>query len=153
MLEILKRFVKKILKGKTMNRPKDRKELEEILRRAFEIDRTLPNAIPSPPSSLIGKMIVIPDTERSLEDINEDMKHNRSLLTAEDIELWENVNEWLKGIEEVNRFVVIKRCQGFGWKKIGILLAKKNLTMRVMERTTLWRYFKEGLDEILSKIK
>lgn len=135
-----------------MKIPTNRKELEEALRRFFEIDRALPSVMPKNPKSLIGKMIVIPDTERSIEDINEDMQRNRGLLTAEDLLLWETANEWLKKARFLNRLVVKRRCQGMGWKGISRELVNKGISDRHWHRATLWRHFVEGLDEILRKI-
>jgi hypothetical protein len=149
MIQAIKGFVLRLIKGKKTMKPSDKKELEEIIRRAFEIDKILPNVIPQPPTSLIGKMIVIPDTERSIEDINEDVQRNRALLNSDDVALWEEVNEWFKGIDALNRAVVIKRCQGKGWKRIAKELVKEGRTYRYLHRATLWRHFNEGLEEIL----
>lgn len=132
--------------------PHDKKELEEVLRKFFDIDRCLPRVKPSDPKSLIGKMIVIPDTERSIEDINEDMERKRT-ITMEDIELWIAANKWICLIaSKAIREVVIKRCQGKGWKRIAGEMAKEGISKRYLHRTTLWRNFNDGLDEILRKI-
>ena len=132
-----------------MKKPENRKELEEALRRFFEIDKVLPSVRPSNPKSLIGKMIVIPDTERSIEDINEDCQR-RITLTAEDIILWEVANDWLNLIKnKTNKFVVKRRCMGKGWKKISTELCKEGYTQRQLHRVSLWRNFTDGLDEIL----
>lgn len=155
MIGIIKTVIGKFKMKKemgNMKKPENRKELEEALRRFFEIDRALPSVMPKNPKSLIGKMIVIPDTERSIEDINEDMQRNRGLLTAEDLLLWEVSNIWMGYASEKNRVVVKLRCGGMGWKKISRELVKMNLCERNVTRMTLYRWFITGLDEILRSI-
>ena len=152
MVKFLKCFFM-LLKGQIpMKPPQNKKELEDTIRKFFEIDRALPKVVPAQPASFIGKMIVIPDTERSLEDINEDIKRNRCFLTREDLQLWENVNAWFKGIKGLNRYVVIKRCQGKGWKRIAKELVREGHAYRYLHRATLWRHFNEGLEEILKNV-
>ena len=154
MIKAIKTFFNNLFKKEVpqMKKPQSRKELEEALRRFFEIDKVLPAVKPSNPKSLIGKMIVIPDTERSIEDINEDFKH-KITLTAEDIILWETANDWLCLIKNrQNRAVVQKRCMGKGWKRISRELCKEGHTQRQLHRVSLWRNFSDGLDEIIRKI-
>ena len=154
MIKFISSIVRKVFKkeGTKMKKPQNRKELEEALRRFFEIDRVLPSVKPSNPKSLIGKMIVIPDTERSIEDINEDFKH-KITLTAEDIILWEVANEWICLIKnKANRAIVQKRCMGKGWKRISRELCREGYTQRQLHRVSLWRNFIDGLDEIIRKI-
>ena len=132
-----------------MRTPTNRKELETALRRAFEIDRMLPKVAPKVPTSLIGQMIVIPDDERSIQDMQEEYEKARERLTAEDMELWESANTGLQTIRGIRWAVVKKRCQGMGWKRIGGYLVKKEYADRVLHRHTLLNYFYDGLNEIL----
>jgi len=148
-------FVKQIVKFwkgiMPMKKPENKKELEEKLRKFFEVDRALPKVVPSLPVSLIGKMIVIPDDERSIEDILEDADRFKSFLTTEDIALYDAVAEWFKLVHGLNRAVVIKRCMGKGWKRIAKELVKDGHSYRYLHRATLWRHFNEGLEEILKR--
>lgn len=155
MIGIIKTVIGKFKMKKereNMKKPENRKELEEALRRFFEIDKVLPSVRPSNPKSLIGKMIVIPDTERSIEDINEDCKRYIT-LTSEDIILWQVANDWICLIKNIlHRDVVKKRCMGKGWKRISRELCKEGKTLRELHRDTLWNYYRDGLDEIIRKI-
>lgn len=121
-----------------------RKEVENIIRRAFEVDRAMPFPRPSNPKSLIGKMIVIPDT-RAATDV-EEREYIR--LTAEDIKNWETVMfDWMPQLKGAQKAVVKYRCCGMGWKRIARTLQEKKLTFRTLDRSTLWRMFQHGLDE------
>lgn len=121
-----------------------RKEVENIIRRAFEVDRAMPFPRPSNPQSLIGKMIVIPDT-RAATDV-EEREYIR--LTAEDIKNWETVMfDWMPQLKGAQKAVVKYRCCGMGWKRIARTLQEKKYTFRVLDRSTLWRMFQHGLDE------
>ena len=125
-----------------------RKEVENIIRRAFEVDRAMPFPRPSNPQSLIGKMIVIPDT-RAATDV-EEREYIR--LTAEDITNWETVMfDWMPQLKGAQKAVVKYRCCGMGWKRIARTLQEKKITYRVLDRTTLWRMFQHGLDEFVDK--
>lgn len=135
-----------------MRTPSNRKELETMLRRAFEIDRMLPKVAPKNPTSPIGQMIVIPDDERSIQDMQEEYERARERMTQADMELWEAANEWMRTIHGIRWAVVKKRCQGMGWKRIAGYLVKKEYADRNLHRATLFRYFCEGLDEIVRKI-
>ena len=135
-----------------MKTPTNRKELEDALRRAFEIDRMLPRVAPKHPTSTLGQMVVIPDDERSVEDLQEEWEAARERVTAADMELWEAANKWLCTIRGIRWAVVKKRCQGMGWKRIAGYLVRKEYADRHLHRATLLRYFYEGLDEIVRKI-
>ena len=125
-----------------------RKEVENIIRRAFEVDRAMPFPRPSNPQSLIGKMIVIPDT-RAATDV-EEREYIR--LTAEDIKNWETVMfDWMPQLKGAQKAVVKYRCCGMGWKRIARTLQEKKYTFRVLDRSTLWRMFQQGLDEFVDK--
>ena len=120
-----------------------RKEVENIIRRAFEVDRAMPFPRPSNPKSLIGKMIVIPDT-RAATDVDE---REYIRLTAEDIKNWETVMfDWMPKLHGAQKAVVKYRCYGMGWKRIARTLQEKKYTFRVLDRSTLWRMFQHGLD-------
>ena len=130
--------------------PGNRKDLEKALRRAFEIDRMLPKVGPNSVGTLIGRMIVIPDDERSIEDVLEDC--TRKKVTRDDIELWAAANDWMQTISGLRYLVVKKRCQGMGWKRIAKYAEEKKIADRMFDRTTLWRIFNKGLDDIIRKI-
>jgi hypothetical protein len=125
-----------------------RKEVEEIIRRAFEIDRAMPFPRPKNPASLIGKMIVIADL-RAATDV-EEREYIR--ITADDIKLWETVMlDWMPQLKGAQKAVVKYRCCGMGWKRIARTLVEKKITYREFGRTTLWQMFVHGLDEFVNK--
>lgn len=122
----------------------NRKEVEQTIRRAFEIDRAMPFPRPKNPASLIGKMIVIPDT-RAATDVDE---REYIRLTAEDVTNWETVMfDWMPKLHGAQKAVVKYRCCGMGWKRIARTLKEKQITYRELGRTTLWQMFNHGLDE------
>ena len=128
------------------------KEVEETIRKAVEIDRMLPSIKPRSGGSLLGRMIVIPDNERSLDDVLADVERNRNNITREDIALWYHVlTVWIPPLDSLQREIVKLRCSGMGWKRIGKHLAEHRFSDRVLYRTTLWRIFREALEAILRK--
>lgn len=125
------------------------KEVEAKIRRAFEIDKVLPFPRPKSAECLLGRLVVIPNTERSFEDIAEDAKY---IITQEDWDLWHEVMfEWMPKLHGVQRAVVKYRCCGMGWKRIAKMLYDKEFTHRTLDRSTLWRIFAHGLDEFCAK--
>lgn len=127
------------------------KEVEEKIRRAIWTDRKLPKVGLSYPKSPVGKMMAIDDTQRSLEDIMEDIPF-RERPTKEDIENWHVVMfVWLPALEPISREIVVRRCSGMGWKRIIRVIIDKKISDRILSRTTLWRIFKDALEEILIK--
>ena len=130
------------------------KDVEAAIRRAFEVDRILPAVRPKNSGSLLGKMIIIPDTERSLEDLIEDSERDRHNLTREDLELWRVVmSEWLPSLKSVEREVVKCRCSGMGWKLVSRKVYEAGASNRHLGRSTLWRLFHSGLEAILRDLK
>lgn len=127
------------------------KEVEEMIRRAFEVDRILPPVVKRSGGSLLGSMVVIPDTLRSLEDLAEDAARDWRNLSDEDLRIWWMVcADWLPKLKSPFREIVKKRCQGKSWKRISRELYHEKTTNRELERTTLWRSYNEGLCKILT---
>jgi hypothetical protein len=90
-------------------------------------------------------MVIIPNTERSFEDVAEDAK---AIVTQEDYDLWHQVMfEWMPKLHGAQKAVVKYRCCGMGWKRIARMLVEKNFTYRTLDRSTLWRMFQHGLNE------
>lgn len=136
-----------------MIRPNNRKELEILLRKFFDIDKRLPRVGHNKGTdSPLWKFVIIPDDYRSPEDVLEDLDIVKVPVTADDLEIWEICNHFLVLISGIGREVVIKRCQGMGWKRIAGHLVKRGFSKKRLSRQILWRYFSEGLDEILRKI-
>ena len=105
-----------------MRYPNTRQELEDMIRRAFDVDRRLPRVGHKGIESPIWKLVMIPDDERSPEDVLEDLAESRMNITREDLALWETVSGWMRLIHGIRRAVVKKRCQGMGWKRILLAL-------------------------------
>jgi hypothetical protein len=133
-----------------MLQPRDTKEIETLLRRAFEVDRILPPVFRKTTGCTLGAMVVIPDDLRSLEDLTEDAARDWRNLTQEDLNIWSEALEWLPKLKTPQREVVKKRCQGKSWKRISRELYQEKATSRELERTSLWRIFHDGLDRILT---
>ena len=135
-----------------MRYPNTRQELEDMIRRAFDVDRRLPRVGHKGIESPIWKLVMIPDDERSPEDVLEDLAESRMNITREDLALWETVSGWMRLIHGIRRAVVKKRCQGMGWKRIARYLVEHDYTDRHLHRSTLLRYFYDGLDDIVRRI-
>lgn len=129
------------------------KEIEEAIRKAFEIDRILPSGKPKSSGCLLGRLTVIPDDLRPLDDIIEDAANNWHNLSKEDLRLWyEVMSLWIPYLSNPHKEVVKKRCSGKGWKRVARELYESGLSERTLDRTTLWRIFQRGLDDILRKL-
>ena len=133
-----------------MRYPNTRQELEEMIRRAFDVDRILPPAFNARMKGCsLSNLIVVPDDERSPEDVLEDLADSRMNITREDLALWQEVMfKWLPVLNGIEREVVKCRCRGMGWKRIGKHLSERSLSDRGLSRTTLWRIFVSGLERI-----
>ncbi len=128
-------------------------ELETKIRRAFDVDKMLPKVGPSSSGSLLGRLMVIPDDQRSYQDVLEDLRNDRRNLTTDDIELWWTVMcGYLTKISGIEHEVVKLRCAGMGWKRIAKRLVEGEFSERMLHRATLWRFFRRGLEDILRKI-
>lgn len=133
-----------------MKKPSNRRELEEMIRRFYQVDRLLPPVLPAPIRSELARYIIIPDDERSPEDVLADIDRR---TTSEDFEVWDNVGRWLCEVPWcLDKQIVCLRCQGRGWKKIAYVLQEKKYTDRFLHRASLWRHFNSGLDEMLKVI-
>lgn len=133
-----------------MKKPSNRRELEEMIRRFYQVDRLLPPVLPAPVRSELARHIIIPDDERSPEDVLADIDRR---TTSEDFEVWDNVGRWLCEVPWcLDKQIVCLRCQGRGWRSVARVLYRKNFTPVRFNRVTLWRHFETGLDEILRRI-
>lgn len=127
------------------------KEIEEVIRRAFEIDHLLPPVFANKTrGSTLGSVVDIPDTLRSLDDLAEDPR--LQYATAEDLEIWNMVMfNWLPCVSLLEREIIRCRCRNMGWKRIARHLCQRKFADRELYRTTLWRTFQDGLKTILTK--
>lgn len=117
------------------------KEIEHMIRRAMWTDRKLPKVGPYRAKSPLGALSPTPDTERSVEDILQDIPY-RERPTKEDIENWETVMfTWLPRLEPCERDIVVKRCSGMGWKRVAFELN--------CHKSTVWRRFNAALTTLL----
>lgn len=125
-----------------MLRIKDKKEIEEIIRRAIWTDRKLPKVGIKVPSCYLGSVIVSAE-QRSANDFLADIPlYERP--TQEDIKNWEIVMfHWLPQLDPISREIVFKRCSGMGWKSIAY--------QSKIDRITVWRQFKKALEFLLKK--
>ena len=124
-------------------------KVEDIIRRAFEIDAVLPRVKPQELNSMIGKVVVIPDDERSHQDVLEDVAGKIDIVMAEDVKLWYMVmTEWMPKLTRIQRKVIELRVKGMGWKRIGKIIYDGKISERYLYRTTLWRIYKSGIEEL-----
>lgn len=124
-------------------------KVEDVIRRAFEIDAVLPRVKPQELNSMIGKVVVIPDDERSHQDVLEDVACKIDIVMAEDVKLWYMVmTEWMPKLTRIQRKVIELRVKGMGWKRIGKIIYDGKISERYLYRTTLWRIYKSGIEEL-----
>ena len=129
----------------------DKKGVEEAIRKAFEIDKVLPKVKPQTVNSLLGNLVIISDDERSADDVLEDIAHKSEVVMAEDIKLWYMVmTDWMPRLTAIQRKVIELRVKGLGWKRIGNILCDAKISERYLYRTTLWRIYKSGIDDLLT---
>jgi hypothetical protein len=124
-------------------------KVEDIIRRAFEIDAVLPRVKPQTISSILGNMVIIPNDERSHQDVLEDIEHRGEVVLSDDVKLWYNVmTEWMPKLTPVQRKVIELRVKGMGWKRIGKILYDGKISERYLYRTTLWRIYRSGMEDL-----
>ena len=129
----------------------DKKGVEEAIRKAFEIDKVLPKVKPQTVNSVLGNLVIIPDDERSADDVLDDIAHKSEVVMAEDIKLWYMVmTDWMPRLTAIQRKVIELRVKGIGWKRIGKILYDAKISERYLYRTTLWRIYKSGIDDLLT---
>lgn len=131
---------------------KNIKELSLAISKAIDIDRSMPRVAPDGANCLLGKMAVIPDIERSLEDLKEDALR-REMMQGGDYKLWwDCMHHWLPSLDTIHRQIVMKRCGGMGWKRLATYLREKDYSDRILSRMTLYRMNKDGLKLIFDTL-
>lgn len=131
-------------------RLKTKKDVEKIIQKAFEIDNSLPNVKPSSYHSLLGKLIIIPDDERSADDVLEDLNHFKQQVLTEDYDLWFAVmSAFLTELSPIERKIAELRAKRKGWKSISKKLKELSLSERELHRSTLWRFYDDALEKLL----
>lgn len=129
-----------------------REELWEVIKKAYEIDGLLPIEKPSNYGCLLGKMVVIPDDERSPQDVLEDINNLKSSIMQADYDLWFSMmSKMVRLLTPTQRKVLELRAKNYGWKRIGKLLKDKGYTDRLLHRATLWRIYERSLDKLMGK--
>lgn len=128
----------------------NRYDAEQTIRRAVYVKRRLDHQqLPSSPKDSLGKNVVIPDDERSHEDIIEDIEHNKAMEHPEVVELV--YDKWLLELAEDERAVVLLRCRPMGWKRVGRVIVKMGIFDRQYSTKHLRRIFNTGIDKIVRR--
>jgi len=134
-----------------MKKPSNVRELEEMIRRFYRVDRLLPPVLPKRPQSELARFIIIPDNARSPEDVLCDIDNT---LCPEDLKVWDNVGRWLSEVPWcLDKQIVCLRCQGKSWRRIAKELKCRRTITRCFHRSTLLRHFHKGLGKILMMVK
>ena len=128
----------------------EKKQLWGLIKKAYEIDSMLPMEHPSRYHSFLGKMVVIPDDERSREDVLADIESFKRQIMPEEYDEWYQImSKMLIALTPVHRKIFELRAKNYGWKKVATTLYKLKLTERTLHRATLDRLFNQGLSLIL----
>lgn len=115
-----------------MEKVKNIKDVENMIRRAMWVDSKLPPVALSNAKSTLSSIVVsqMPASERP---------------TTDDIDIWNTIMfNWLPIVDVNSREVIFKRCSGMGWKRI--------CNETKMSYSTAKRRFFEGLNTIFINI-
>lgn len=97
----------------------------------------------------IGLNCIIPDDERSHEDILEDIEHNKAMNHPELVD--EVFGKWFSVLDDREREVVKLRCKPMGWKKVSRILESIGVVDRQYSDKHLRRIFNGALDRIIAR--
>lgn len=121
-----------------------------MIEKALAIDKSLPRVAPDGAKCLLGKMITIPDTERSLEDLKEEALLKERISGGDYTLWWECTHNWLTSIPKLEREIIKMRCMNhMAWKRIALKVKETGLHDRVLCRDYLYDIFLRGLDQII----
>ena len=127
-----------------------RYDVEQTIRRAIYVKRRLDHQqLPSQPKDSLGKNVIIPDDERSHEDILEDIEHNKAMEHPEVVE--QVFDQWLEILSDREKDIVLLRCRPMGWKRVARVAEKMGVTDRQYSSQQLRRIFNGALDRIAGR--
>lgn len=141
-----------------MIKANNEKEVEVLINRALQYEKCMGRVGPSDAKSILSPLISIPDWERSIEDIREDLEKRHEILQGDSELHYDCTIRWLPSLDAVDRRIVIMRLNkplnkpyGAGWKKIANVLHEKGLLARVYDRRQLQRYYKDAIHRIFTR--
>ena len=128
----------------------NRYDAEQTIRRAIYVKRRLDRQqLPKATRDSIGQNIIIPDDERSHEDILEDIEHNKAMEHPEVVE--QVFDNWLDILDDREKDIVLLRCRPMGWKRVARVAEKMGVTDRQYSPKQLRRIFNQALDKIVRR--
>ena len=97
----------------------------------------------------IGMNCIIPDDERSHEDILEDIEHNKAMNHPELVDVV--FGQWFSVLDDREREVVKLRCRPMGWKKVSRKAEEMGIFDRQYSDRQLNRIHNGALDKIIAR--
>lgn len=133
-------------------------EIIQDISKAIYVKRRLDGQeIPKNPADSIGKHLIIPDMERSNEDLQEDMARNEAMKHPELVDIV--FKDWMGDLYPLEFLTVYWRlCHSFlggkvmSWKNVSKKLYEFKVTDRYYSRRHLYRIFNDTIRKIERKI-
>lgn len=97
----------------------------------------------------LGRNIIIPDDERSHEDILEEKERNIAMNHPEIVD--EVFGKWFSILDDREREIVKLRCRPMGWKRVSRMAEQKAIVDRQYSSKQLRRIHNGALDRILAR--
>jgi len=94
--------------------------------------------------SMLSGHVIIPDEERSSDDILEDIEKNNLMKHPEIVD--EVYKKWFSVLSKREKVIVKLRCRPMGWKRVSAMALK--ITYRCYSKKHLRRIFDEAIDKI-----
>lgn len=128
----------------------NRESVEETIRQAIYVKNRLDHGeYPVGAKDPLGRNIIIPDDERSHEDILEEKEHNQAMSHPEIVETV--FVHWFGILDDREREIVKLRCRPMGWKKVSRKAAEICVVDRQYSYKQLRRIFNGALDKIIAR--
>lgn len=127
----------------------DRYQIEQTIKQAIYVKNRLDHReYPMGVKNPIGRNIIIPDDERSHEDILEEKEHNNAMNHPEVVDVV--FGQWFSVLDDREREIVKLRCRPMGWKKVSRVAEQMAIVDRQYSSKQLRRIHNGALDRILA---
>lgn len=127
----------------------DRYVVETMIKQAVYIKNRLDHReYPLGAKDPLGRNIIIPDDERSTEDILEEKEHNVAMEHPELVD--EVFGKWFSILDDREREIVKLRCRPMGWKRVSRVAEQMAIIDRQYSTKQLRRIHNGALDRILT---
>ena len=127
-----------------------RYEVETTIRQAIYVKNRIDHReYPLGARDPLGRNIIIPDDERSHEDILEEKEHNNAMNHPEVVDIV--FGQWFAVLDDREREIVKLRCRPMGWKKVSRKAEEIGVIERQYSDKQLRRIHNGALDKIIMR--